>query len=237
MHTSATESILQWPHFNMFPVLRQMHVSIFHLEQSREPVEMRISTVYPYISCVDIARIINSFESGVNFWYPTMSITKLKAAQSLISERESDDSTASCLAYLVMALGCANLAVPGPVSVTEFSDSANEFQVAQQALGDIYMDMVPKKIIFGAYRSKYKRSAVFIPDRVSGTSCMFELCLLKIQLSLYYAFVRRPLQAWQYINMAATKCRVLLSYSPVDENSKDQECLRRIFWSCYILER
>lgn len=54
--------------------------------------------------------------------------------------------------------------------------------------------------------------------------------------SLYFAYLQRPLQAWSYINTTAARCRLLLSYG--SSNSPDEnECLRRIFWSCYILER
>ena len=55
-------------------------------------------------------------------------------------------------------------------------------------------------------------------------------------LSLYFAFLRRPLQAWEYISAAAAKCLLLLSYPPHNFTSEDQERIRRIFWSCYILE-
>ncbi|KAJ4406943.1 hypothetical protein N0V85_004433 [Neurospora sp. IMI 360204] len=61
------------------------------------------------------------------------------------------------------------------------------------------------------------------------TQCLFFV-------ALYFAFLRRPLQAWEYISAAASKCLLLLSYSPRDSTSEDQERIRRIFWSCYILE-
>lgn len=54
---------------------------------------------------------------------------------------------------------------------------------------------------------------------------------------MYFAFLRRPLQAWEYINASAAKCLLLLSYTPQGETSDDEERIRRIFWSCYILER
>ena len=54
---------------------------------------------------------------------------------------------------------------------------------------------------------------------------------------LYFAFLRRPLQAWEYINAAAAKCLLLLSYPPAAESHEETERIRRIFWSCYILER
>lgn len=56
-------------------------------------------------------------------------------------------------------------------------------------------------------------------------------------------FLSPPIQAkailsrkLRSINSTATKCRLLLSYPPANETPEDQECLRRIFWSCYILE-
>jgi hypothetical protein len=53
---------------------------------------------------------------------------------------------------------------------------------------------------------------------------------------LYFAYLQRPLQAWSYINTTAARCQLLLSNSQGDLLT-DSECIRRIFWSCYILER
>lgn len=53
---------------------------------------------------------------------------------------------------------------------------------------------------------------------------------------MYFAFLRRPIQAWELINAASAKCLLLLSYSPTNQTTEDQERIRRIFWSCYILE-
>lgn len=55
--------------------------------------------------------------------------------------------------------------------------------------------------------------------------------------SIFFAFLQRPLQAWSFIHATAAKCRLLLAYHNPDANPTEQECLRRIFWSCYILER
>ena len=59
------------------------------------------------------------------------------------------------------------------------------------------------------------------------------MCLV----SLYFAFLARPLQAWQYIGSTAAKCMMLLSYPPEKASHEDRERTRRIFWACYILER
>lgn len=169
MHTSATESILQWPHFDVFPSLRQMYVSVFHLEQCREPIKMRASTMYPYVSGADVEHIMASFGNSVNFWYPTMSIEKLKAVQCLISDRdrEAEDSTSSCLALLVMALGCANLAIPrsattAGTSRTDLSKAAVECRAARRAIGDMYMDTALKKLY-----------VVHMEISTSATQCLF----------------------------------------------------------------
>jgi len=55
--------------------------------------------------------------------------------------------------------------------------------------------------------------------------------------SFYFVFQQRPLQAWSQFNAAATKCRLLISYIPLNASAEDTECIRRLFWSCYILER
>jgi hypothetical protein len=147
MHTSATESILQWHHFDSFPSLRQTYVSIFHLEQSREPIKLRASTAYLYINGAEMDRIVTSFATSVNTWYPTMSMIKLKAAQAMVADGEVADNTPSCLALLVMALGCANLSISGPAAGAELSKEEMESPAAHyRAMGDIYMDSVLKKL-------------------------------------------------------------------------------------------
>lgn len=54
---------------------------------------------------------------------------------------------------------------------------------------------------------------------------------------MYFAFLVRPLQAWEFLSATAAKCLLLLSYPPNGGTPEDQERVRRIFWSCYILER
>lgn len=55
--------------------------------------------------------------------------------------------------------------------------------------------------------------------------------------SLYFASLVRPLQAWEYLSATAARCMLLLAYPPTEHNDEDQQRIRRIFWSCYILER
>lgn len=220
-HTSTTESLLQWPHFDVFPSLRDDYVSIFQLEQSRPPVRMRTSTMYPYVTAEDVDSIVDSFEHAVNFWYPTMSQKQLKKTRTIVTDGVFDeDGPSTCLALLTMALGCASQVTAGlTTNAGNLSEEeGRKRRASRRAMGDVYFDGVLKKLHFAH-------------THVSSTAthCLFFV-------AMYFAFLRRPLQAWEYISAAAAKCLLLLSYPPQDETPEDLERIRRIFWSCYILE-
>ncbi|KAF5505147.1 Echinocandin B biosynthetic cluster transcription factor ecdB [Colletotrichum siamense] len=219
MHTSTTESILQWPHFEAFPSMKDDYVSIFHLEQSRPVVKTRSTVMYPYVTAEEIDGIIESFELTINFWYPTMSCGQLAQVRKLISDGiPEEDSILVCLALLTMALGCAGQVTAGLTTGTTLSEEERKRRLARRAMGDMYFDSVLKKL-----------HVVHTNVGSTATHCLFFT-------AMYFAFLRRPLQAWEYINAASAKCLLLLSYSPESESEEDQERIRRIFWSCYILE-
>lgn len=102
--------------------------------------------MYPYVSRVDIEHIIQAFQHNVNFWYPTMSVAKIEASEARIIAGELDNSTASCLALLMMALGCASQSVSGLAVGTEPTKEEVEYQRSRRALADMYMDGVLKKL-------------------------------------------------------------------------------------------
>ncbi len=111
MHTSTTESVLQWHHFDAFPTLGRDYVPIFQLEQCRTPIRTGHTSVYLYTKPEDVEEILLSFEQTVNFWYPTMSRTQIHNARMIMTTVPTatleDDSVHICLALLTMALGCA----------------------------------------------------------------------------------------------------------------------------------
>jgi len=82
----------------------------------------------------------------VNSWYPTVSQTKLKAARAVISAGKLDDSTASCLALLIMALGCASQTCGGLVLGVEMGAEEMEDRGSRRAMADMYMDALFKKL-------------------------------------------------------------------------------------------
>ncbi|KAI1082525.1 putative C6 transcription factor [Whalleya microplaca] len=222
LHTSTTESILSWSYFDAFPSLRQNYVSIFQLEQSRSRLPIRMNSMDPYLSSVDLDSVLSAFQQGVNFWYPTLSLTQLDAVRTVVAQGllDSTDPTSSCCAQLVMALGCASDVASGLMGREDVpaSREEGEYNSARRTMADVYFD--------GAIK--------MMPTAHTDMTCTAVQCLFFT--ALYFAYLRRPLQAWNYIHDTAAKCLLLLSYPPVNEPNENQECLRRIFWACYILE-
>lgn len=147
MHTSTTESILQWPHFDVFPQLRSDGVSIFHLEQSRTPLAVTSNPIYPYVDVDAINSILDSFEHNVNFWYPTMSQTQLQAIRSTMENGvPAEDTVHCCLCLLTLALGCASQSVAGLRFATGSEDGEKGKRLRKRKMGDVYFQLALKKI-------------------------------------------------------------------------------------------
>lgn len=145
-HTSATESVLAWPHFDEFPSLRQTYRPIFQLEQLRAPLVTRPSEVTPYLSGDEIRQIIQSFQSSVNFIYPTMTRDKLEAIQTRMMNSNIDYSIESCLALLVMALGCAGQCVSLLFNNPNLGPAEKAWQQSRRGLAEMFFDSVLKRL-------------------------------------------------------------------------------------------
>ncbi|TGO42157.1 hypothetical protein BHYA_0012g00740 [Botrytis hyacinthi] len=218
-HTSATESILSWQLFDVFPSIRQNYTSIFHLEQAIMPIASRSSTMHPYVGSPELDHIMESFQANINFWYPAMSNNKRNQLRDCVLLRKLEQpTTLSVLALLMISLGCASQSIMNIAVPRDLTSDEHEYYKGRKLMADICFDEVLKKL--------------YIPHtEMSSTAvqCLF-------YTAVYCAFSQRPLQAWEYINATAAKCRLLLSYHSPGESAEDVECLRRIFWSCYILE-
>ncbi|KAI8650085.1 Zn(2)-C6 fungal-type domain-containing protein [Fusarium sp. Ph1] len=219
MHTSTTESVLQWPHFDVFPQLRSDGMSIFHLEQSRAPLAVTSNPIYPYVDADAIDSILDSFEHNVNFWYPTMSQSQLQAIRSTMENGvPAEDTVHCCLCLLTLALGCASQSVAGLRFATDSEDGEKEKRLRKRKMGDVYFQLALKKI-----------HVAHLQVDSETTQCLFFA-------AIYFASLVRPLQAWEYLSATATRCMLLLSYPSDKPDVENEERIRRIFWSCYILE-
>lgn len=109
-HQSSTEAVLAWSIFDKFPSLcSERNVSFFYLEKSRPSLLERTTTaVCPYLVPGEVRSIILSFQRSVNFWYPVLSNLRVKQLEGMINRANLEPGTSSCLATLMMALGCAN---------------------------------------------------------------------------------------------------------------------------------
>ena len=148
MHTSSTETVLQWPHFNEFPGLRDSNSSIFHLEQSRPALKARSSTWHPFLSTREIDEILDAFGDTVNFWYPTMSTTQLAGVRKLMvnGDGDADDDIGVCLAMLTMALGLAGQVTSGLSAADVHSAEELERRASKRTMADAYFDGAMKRL-------------------------------------------------------------------------------------------
>ncbi|VBB71886.1 Putative protein of unknown function [Podospora comata] len=243
-HTSTTESVLHWPHFDAFPSLRQHYIPIFELERARHPLKVK-SQWSDDASCnlpeEEIDAILDAFSQNFNFWYPTMSLHQLaKTKQTMLGGcHEEEDTPETCLALLTLALGYASKVTSRLVNSPRSPDSKEkEEKASARSRGDLFFEKALKMLYVAQ-------------TDVSSTSAQ---CLFFT--AIYFAFLRRPLQAWQCISSASSKCMLLLSYadsvpstsspyiqssntylpSPRNVGAEDEERTKRIFWACYILE-
>ncbi|KAJ6118997.1 hypothetical protein N7471_013617 [Penicillium samsonianum] len=228
-HASTTESILSWPHFGEFRSLIKEKCTQNTVSQAVPP--------QPYMAKRDIGKTFRDFERGINCWYPTMARSTTKSLKEHLLSGAVEYNTRSCLALLVMALGCSSELVRLFTTRETPEPHLAEVEAEKRLLGSMYFECAFDKI--------HLAQAEFTADAVQ---CLFftgyvifrEKSSLHQGLttifSLYFSFLQRPLQAWSFISAAAIKCRLLLSYTPSDQPPERLESLHRIFWSCYILE-
>jgi hypothetical protein len=147
-HTSTTESVLSWPHFDAFHSLRDNYVSIFHLEQSRSRIRTRPSIMHPYVTPEDVDSILASFSQAVNFWYPTMSQGQMAKVRAAVNNNAFDEEGPStCLALLTMALGCASEVISGlTVGTSTLTEEEKRKRASRRAMGDAYFDSALKRL-------------------------------------------------------------------------------------------
>ncbi|RSM01564.1 hypothetical protein CEP52_008489 [Fusarium oligoseptatum] len=108
--------------------------------------------------------------------------------------------------------------VAGLRFATGSEDGEKEKRLRKRKMGDVYFQLALKKI-----------HVAHLQVDSETTQCLFFA-------AIYFASLVRPLQAWEYLSATATRCMLLLSYPSDKPDVENEERIRRIFWSCYILE-
>ncbi|WPH01330.1 Hypothetical protein R9X50_00416900 [Acrodontium crateriforme] len=154
-HASTTESILEWSCFDAYPGLKNDCRPIFRLEQGRAPFKhYDHSAKLPLLSPDEVDKALRAYQRVVNFSYPVLSIKEQNDIKSRIKGRMLDNTTASCQAILVMALGSASNVVNAfcgtdePYRLHMIGDLDHErhlamtfFQLALQNLSSIQLEI------------------------------------------------------------------------------------------------
>ena len=148
LHTSTTDSILQWPHFDAFSSLRTNALTNFELERARPAMRVRSGMGHPYVSEDRLRSILDKFAHGVNFWFPTLAerhYYRMPAMLSADSIVDGDDGE-TCLALLTMALGCAGEVSGGLAEQVELSDEDVARRSQSKVLGDMYFNAALRRL-------------------------------------------------------------------------------------------
>lgn len=211
-HLSSTESLLKWPIFLDHPSIREeIDTTFLSLEYGRSPFQNARYAVFPSVSMSEIKKMVAIFQKTYNFWCPTMSLDDLRSLQLRISHEDLEPSTQSCLALLVMALGCVGASV---IDEGISADGSQKFKQQGAAWFHAAMKMM----------------------HLAHLEMSVQACQCLLLVGLYFSFLQRPLQTWSYVNSAGTRCRLLLSCPFNNTEHDDREIVIRIFWSCFVLE-
>lgn len=116
------------------------------MENSRTPILENTTVMYPYACEDEIGSIVRAFQQNVNFWYPTMSKSKINELETKIKKGNLDQSTHSCLALLMMALGCASRSLVSTFMNDDVDSEESEYQRRQRLMGQVYFDGAIKKM-------------------------------------------------------------------------------------------
>ncbi|KAF9888815.1 hypothetical protein FE257_008184 [Aspergillus nanangensis] len=232
-HLSSTESLLKWPVFVDHPSIIEETASPFlSLEYGRPPFSNKRYAIFPSVSMSEVKSMVSTFQQTYNFWCPTMSFDDLNLLQSRISHDNLEPSCQSCLALLVMALGCVG------ASVMDEDISINESQRLKEQ-GAVWFNAAMKMLHLAQLEMSVEACQCLLftgYDQGFGPIEETRTKLTTVKPSLYFCFLQRPLQTWSYVNSAATRCRFLLSCPFDNPDRDDRENIIRIFWSCFVLE-
>jgi hypothetical protein len=107
-HTSATEDLLSSSIAAPFPSLRAQFQPIFLLESNASPFLRQSRSIRPVFTSQEAERLLESFQSNVNFWYPIVARATLNILFAKVQNGFISNTCEDCAALLVMTLGAAS---------------------------------------------------------------------------------------------------------------------------------
>ncbi|KAL2070835.1 hypothetical protein VTL71DRAFT_13861 [Oculimacula yallundae] len=222
-HISATENLLSSNIAAPYTSLGAQFRPIFQLESRSPALPFQPRSIRPVFTVSEAESLLTSFQTNVNFWYPTMSRPTLQNLFERVRNGFVENTCEDCAALLVMALGAASELVNLVHGSIDGEGKNQGFEGRQQqselmTMASVCFDEAMKLL-----------NVAYMEVSTIATQCVF-------LAAIYCSFLQRPLQTWGHLNTAATKCRSLLAYGTGRGNIEDDECIRRIFWSCYIIE-
>ncbi|KAJ5153549.1 uncharacterized protein N7482_010027 [Penicillium canariense] len=211
-HLSSAESLLKWPVFLDHPsILEETESSLLLLEHRRSSFRSKPYAMVPSVDLSEVKSIVSVFQQTYNFWFPTISLDDLNSLELRIHQQNLDPSCQSCLALLVMSLGCVGASV--------IDEGGSKYPSRQLKLqGELWFTAAMKML------------------HLAHIEISVQACQCLLLTALYFCYLQRPLQTWSYVNSARTRCRFLLSCPFDNPERDDREHITRIFWSCFVLE-
>jgi hypothetical protein len=162
-HISATEDLLSSPLAAQFPSLRAHFRPIFLLESSCPPIPFHPRSARPTFTTEEAERLLTSFQSNVNFWYPTVSKTALQFLFEKAQNGFVDNTSEDCAALLVLALGAASELITLIYSDDEHSDfESRRHQSELMAMASVCFDEAMKLL-----------SIAYMEVSTIATQCVF----------------------------------------------------------------
>ncbi|KAF7594280.1 hypothetical protein BBP40_009680 [Aspergillus hancockii] len=203
LHTTPALHLLHWPLIRDLVAGPYDPHTLLQLEMAREPLKMRATGG---LNLANAATYIKAFFQRVNVWYacvnPYTWPQYYRTAVSL-GFREGPES---CLALLVLALGCASQC--GSISSAPVDNEA------------------PGLPYFAAAWSLLP--IVMMRNSVLATQCI-------ILASAYLFYLVRPLEAWTLLSSASLKLQLLFG-NPSRVPLQWRELSVRVYWNALLYE-
>ena len=188
-HTTPALNLLRWPKIRDLVSQRWDPQVLVQLEMHRDPLPL--TSVRAPLDLSHPTPYIQAFFERVNVWYACVSPYTWNATYGQAIAQGFRDGAESCLALLVIALGCASSAG----SISNYPPNTDP----------------PGYAYFAA-------AWALLPTIMSRNDISSAQC--QILASAYFFYIVRPLEAWNLLASTSMKLQLLVSGAPLQPNIK-----------------